>query len=149
MKMSPELEHARRAMQPGAISKEGFFGQDDRPLPDIISRDEEEMSRLGLDFDEVAARLTELIRAGTSAYGSPVEYQAWRVTTEEARGSIPCPFRDGRFPKRATTIVHTTSGASLIVSDLALHLLAAHHFLQGKGAPFRLEPQAIKKVLGK
>jgi hypothetical protein len=150
MKMSPEYQHASAAMAPGEISPEGFFGSDDRLLPDIIQQDEEEMRRRGLDFDETADALSRFIREGGGGFGAPVVIDGkWRVTAEEARGLVPCPFRDGRYPKNRVTVIRIDSGASLLLSDLSVHLLAAHHFLQGRGSPFRLEPAVLKDMLNR
>jgi hypothetical protein len=148
MKMSPEYQDAGRAMAPGGISPEGFFGDDARALPDIIQADEEEMRRLGLDFEETAAALERIIREGGTGLGAPVTVEdVLQVTVEEVRGLIPCPFRDGRFPKNVVRVARAASGAALLVSSLSVHLLRAHHFLQGRGSAFRLEPAALKALL--
>ena len=148
MKMSPEYQNASRAMAPGGISPEGFFGEDTRALPDIIQADEEAMRRLGLDFDHAADELERIIQEGGTGLGAPVSVDnVLQVTVEEVRGLIPCPFRDGRFPKNVVRVARAASGAALLVSSLSVHLLRAHHFLQGRGSAFRLEPAALKQRL--
>ncbi len=148
MKISPEDKRASEAMAPGGISPEGFFGTDRRPLPDIVQADEEEMLKRGLDFEETAKKLENLIREGDKGFESAVTVDGkWSVTVEEARGLVPCPFRDGRYPKSRVVIVRLDNGTRLLTSHLAVHLCAAHHFLQGRGSPFRLEPEILKALL--
>ena len=152
MKMSPEYKKAQENMRPGVITADGFLGDENRNIVDIIEADEEEFSRLGLDFDEVVAKLRRLMEEGRKGLGEPVTVDgSWIVTTSEARGHLASPFEDGIFRKVNAQIQHapggTPDGKTLLVSDLSLHLMEKNHFLQGRGAPFRLEPEQIKAVL--
>jgi hypothetical protein len=137
MKMPPDLVKAQGNMAPGVITADGFLGSDKRPLVDIIEADEEKMRTLGLDFQEVSEKMDRLLKEG----------RRWLVRTDEARGFLPCPFEDGVFRKVTATVVHRATGQKLVYSDLSLHLLDKHHFLQGYGAAFRIEPAAVGKVL--
>lgn len=148
MKMSPEYTKAQQNMQPGVITSDGFLGDDTRNIVDIIEADEEEFTRLGLDFDSVVATLRNLLEAGRKGLGEPVTVDdRWVVTTSEARGHLASPFEDGIFRKVNALIRNGYSESELLVSDLSLHLMEKNHFLQGKGASFRIEPDMIKKVL--
>lgn len=152
MKMSPEYTKAQANMQPGVITSDGFLGDDSRNIVDIIEHDEEEFSRLGLDFEAVTTKLRELLDAGRKGLGEPVTVAgSWIVTTSEARGHLASPFEDGIFRKVNAQIQHAPGGVAngheLLVSDLSLHLIEKYHFLQGRGAPFRIEPETIKSVL--
>ncbi len=152
MKMSPQYTKAQENMQPGVITSDGFFGDDHRNLVDIIEADEEKFSQLGLDFDDVMHRLRHLMSEGRKGLGEPVTVDGkWIVTTSEARGYLASPFEDGIFRKVNARIEHAPDGKpdgnEILVSDLSLHLLEKYHFLEGKGAPFRLEPEKLKKVL--
>lgn len=152
MKMSPQYTRAQANMQPGVITSDGFLGDDHRNVVDIIEADEEKFSQLDLDFEDVARRLHSLMEAGRKGLGEPVTVEGkWIITTSEARGHLASPFEDGIYRKVNARIEHAPqgkpTGEELLISDLSLHLLEAHHFLQGKGAPFRIEPEQIKKVL--
>lgn len=152
MKMSPEYTKAQENMQPGVITSDGFLGDDNRNIVDIIEADEEEFDRLGLDFDTVTSKLRQLLEQGRKGLGEPVTVEnRWIVTTTEARGHLASPFEDGIYRKVNALIEHAPGGqpdgTSLLVSDLSLHLMEKNHFLQGKGASFRLDPETIKKVL--
>lgn len=152
MKMSPEYVKAQENMQPGVITSDGFLGDDTRNIVDIIEADEEEFDRLKLDFDEVTSKLRQMLEQGRKGLGEPVTVEnTWIVTTTEARGHLASPFEDGIYRKVNALIEHAPGGQpdgnSLLVSDLSLHLMEKNHFLQGRGASFRLEPDMIKKVL--
>jgi hypothetical protein len=152
MKMSPEYTKAQQNMQPGVITSDGFLGDDTRNIVEIIEADEEEFSRLGMDFDEVVPLLRKLLEEGRRGLGEPVTIDnKWIVTTSEARGHLASPFEDGIFRKVNAQIDHapggTPDGHSLLVSDLSLHLMEKNHFLQGVGASFRIDPLTVKKVL--
>ncbi len=153
MKMSPEFAKAQKNMEPGVITSDGFLGDDTRPIVDIIEADEERFAQLGMEFDTVAAKLRELLDKGRAGLGEPVTVEdRWIVTSSEARGHLASPFEDGIFRKVNARVERLEngkpSGDVLIYSDLSLHLMETNHFLQGKGASFRLDPEKIKKVIG-
>ncbi len=149
MKMSPEFARAARNMQPGEITADGFFGDDTRSLIDIIADDESFMASIGMEFDAAAERLEELLEEGRRGLGEPVTVQQnWIVKTDEARGVLPSPFEDGVFRKVNATITRVDDATAFVrVTTLSLHLMRAHHFLQGRGAPFRIEPSTLARVL--
>ena len=148
MKLSPSNKRAQANMAPGIITAEGFLGDDPRPLPDIIADDEVHMKRLGLDWDAVADLLERLMHEGRQGLGEPVTLSdKWIVRTDEARGHLACPWEDGIFRKVNVIAKNKASGHTLFFTELSVHLLKEHHFLEGKGSVFRLEPEVMKDVL--
>ena len=152
MKMSPEYAKAQANMQPGVITADGFLGSDTRPIADIIAGDETAMERLGLDFDEVAELMRHLMAEGRKGLGEPVTVDGrWIVQVFEARGFLASPFEDGIFRKVNAHVALLADGKpgpeSLYFSELSIHLIGRHHFLQGLGSSFRLEPDQIRVVL--
>ena len=147
MKMSPELTHVQEKMAPGKITGAGFLGKDTRLLVDVIQADEETAAALGLDWEILTEKLNFFLEQGKKGLEHPVTIEnKWVVTIREARGFLPCPFGDGLYRKHTLEVKHIESQVSLHFSELSLHLIQAHHFLQGKGSPFRLEPGLLKKV---
>ncbi len=146
MKMQYNDKNAAERMKPGVITSAGFLGTDTRPLTDIIQADEELFQALGLDFDAVADALTRLEREGARGLGEPITLDGvWLVKSDEARGKFPCPYGDGLYHKNSVSLER---GADRIVySDLSVHLLRVHHFCQGAGNPFRLDPVVLKRIL--
>lgn len=151
MKMSPEYQKAQKNMAPGVITATGFLGDDKRPLIEIITEDEERMAKAGLDFEQAAERLRELLMAGRKGLGEPVTVEGrWLVKTDETRGYLASPFEDGIFRKMNAVLELSESEGKpprLLYSELSLHLMEKWHFLQGKGSPFRLEPDTISRLL--
>jgi hypothetical protein len=150
MKMSPEYTKAQANMQPGVITSDGFMGDDDRPIVDIIAADESAVSKLDLDFDEIVERMRHLMNEGRKGLGEPVTVDStWIVQVYEARGFLASPFEDGIY-RKVNAQVRLSNGDnahSLLFSELSLHLFEKYHFLQGKGSSFRLEPSEIAAVL--
>ncbi len=148
MKMSPQYIKAQANMQPGVITSSGFLGEDERPISDIIEHDEETMRKLGLDFEETAAAMRRLLAEGLKGLGEPTTVDGvWRVQVNDARGFLACPFEDGIFRKTNVAVERVSTGKLLLYSDLSLHLFEKHHFLQGRGSPFRIEPEVLKEVI--
>ena len=148
MKMSPNTRKAQENMAPGVITADGFLGDDKRPLQDIITEDEEHMRFHKLEFDDTVKILKDLMEEGRNGLGEPITIDGkWLVQTTEARGHLACPFEDGIQRKITTVITNQENNASIMVSALSLHLMQKHHFLEGKGSPFRIDPDLLKKVL--
>jgi hypothetical protein len=147
MKMTPELQQVQEKMMPGKITGSGFLGDDPRPLVDIIQADEETAAGINLDWEEAIKKLESFLEQGKQGFGESVTVdKIWNVTVNEARGFHPCPYGDGLHRKHVITVAHVSEDIKFTFSELSLHLLKAHHFLQGKGSPFRLEPGLLKQI---
>lgn len=146
------LHKAEANAAPGVLTADGFLGNDGRPLQRIIREDTQAFAELGLDWNRVADSLDELLHRGSEGLGEPITVGLYLVRVAETRGQFPCLWEDGLFLKRSVTVQRIENGSptgpELLYSDLSLHLLRAHHFLQGRGSPFRLEPRVILEVLG-
>jgi len=150
MRMGIDDREAAERMRPGAISAQGFLGTDGRALADIIEADEQAARALGLDWDEAADALERLARSGEAGLGEAVEIEGtYLVRSDESRGKLPCPWRDGLFHKNAVSVENLDSGQKVAYSELSIHLLRKHHFCQGEGSPFRLDPAALGRLLGR
>ncbi|MDH7483897.1 MAG: hypothetical protein QHH01_04645 [Spirochaetales bacterium] len=155
MKQSPADRQAFERMMPGVITAQGFLGKDVRSPDRIIAEDEVLFCELGLDFDTVADRLEELARKGEEGLGEPITVGKLLIQSGEARGKLPCPWGDGFFHKNAVSVspadipleACAEGEDMLIYSELSIHMLRAHHFCQGRGSPFRLEPALLKQLL--
>ncbi len=152
MKMSPEYTKAQANMQPGEITQDGFLGEDERPLVDIIAADEQEMTHQGITFEEAAARMRYLMEEGRKGLEEPVSVDGtWIVRVSEARGFLASPFEDGIFRKVNCEVQLAPGGRptgdEILFSELSLHLFEKYHFLEGRGSSFRNEPAQLKKVL--
>ncbi|MGB4586725.1 MAG: hypothetical protein WBH66_06745 [Rectinemataceae bacterium] len=155
MKQKPVDSEAFGRMGAGTITALGFLGDDIRPLEAIIAEDEAEFARLGMDFEAAAEALEKLKTAGERGLGEPITVGRLLVQTGDARGMLPCPWGDGIFHKNAVSvraadqaIESCVEGEDMLVfSDISIHLLRVHHFCQGRGSPFRLEPDLLARFL--
>ncbi|MCG8453565.1 MAG: hypothetical protein MI717_10340 [Spirochaetales bacterium] len=148
MKMTPELRKAQENMSPGYITAEGFLGNDRRSLSTILDEDAQVMRKLGIDPVAVAQQLRHFMEEGRKGLGEPRTVDGeWLVKTDEARGKLPCPWEDGVFRKINVTVERKDTGEKIFYTDLSIHLLEAHGFLEGRGSTFRLNLESIKHVL--
>jgi hypothetical protein len=148
MKLSPKYEKAMANMQIGVISAQGFLGDEEINLVDIITRDENEFNKLGLKFDDVAKKMRYLLKKGQEGLGETITVDnRWIVQVYEAKGNMPCPFEDYMAQKCVITLNDKNTNNKLTYTDLSIHLLEKHHFLEGKGSTFRLEPKILKEIL--
>lgn len=146
--MTPELTRVKEKMKPGIITGNGFLGDDTRLLVDIIQADEEKAAALKLDWQVVSQKLHFFLEQGKQGLGHPVKIDnKWLVTVNEVRGYLPCPFGDGLHRKHTVEVEHLITKTKFHFSELSLHLLTAHHFLQGRGSFFRLAPVLLKKLI--
>lgn len=148
MKQSLQYERAQARMRPGVIARDGFLGDDRRPLIEILDEDDAAVRRLGVTHAAIAARMRALRAAGAAGLGNAVAVPPhFDVTVDSFRGRLRCPFGDDVAPKTNITVVNRALGREIVYSDLAIHLIAAHGFYNGRGAPYRLEPADLVAVL--
>ena len=150
MKQTPELDLAQRCMRPGIISLHGFLGADRRSLRAILEDDDQRVAALGLTHGAIAERMRYLTAAGRRGLGSTVVVEEiYEVRVDEARGVLPCPWpHPGVFPKAIVFLQRLDTNESISWAELQIHLIGAHGFYEGKGSPYRLSPEKLKRVLG-
>jgi hypothetical protein len=72
----------------------------------------------------------------------------YEVETEVTRGKLPCPFsHPGIFRKAVTTLYNKKNKLTVRWTTLNIHLIRTHHFFEGKGSSFRLEPDILIKAI--
>ena len=142
MKENPRNIPVVESLRAGILSRDGFMGEDTRPFTDIILDDAAALAALGTNAVELAQKMTNLTKLGQDTPGITVTHKGYAITVEEYMGKIGCPFRDHRAPKRNTTVVGP-KGQEMSWTDLNVHLIRAHGFFQGQGAPYRLEPMDL------
>jgi len=149
MKQTVQMQKAQERMAPGAITRDGFLGDDRRPLVDILLADEAAVKARDLDHERIASRMVELRDAGMAGLGEFIDVAPhFEVRVDSVRGRLPCPFGDpGVFPKTNITVRNRRTGREVNYTDLHIHLVWAHGFYEGKGSPFRLEPTDLAEVL--
>ena len=134
---------------PSKFSKDGFLGADPRSPEEIIAADRETLAGLGIDNKKIASALRGAYVAAERALGNPVALgEGVGAIHREARGRIPSPFaEDGTFQKGEAVISEKSSGVSFCVTPLSINLIEKHGFFQGKGSPYRIEPDLAARIL--
>jgi hypothetical protein len=133
----------------GELRRGNFLRDDDRSLAQTLADDAAEVSRRGLDMDAAVLTLRRLFDLGRKGLGDRVKVDdMFEVTVREDRGIIPCPWEDHfAAAKAVVNAVNLRTGKTIRFSALALHMVAAHRFFQGKGSPFRIEPSDLAEFL--
>ena len=142
MKQSPQDRAQRERLESSRFSADGFMGTDRRPVDRIVADDGAVLRRHGISAATIAHRLRAIDDMARAAQGAPVPV-ADDVTAihYEAMGRIPSPFPgDGVFPKGETRITWH-DGRCLRVTKLGIALIERRGFFQGRGSPYRIEPE--------
>ncbi len=136
-------------MQAGVLTLSGFLGDDPRHFHEIIAEDEQTLAQLGKTPEEIAQRMQYFTDLSFDSFEEEISVDdIYRVETDVVRGKLPCPFsHPGGYRKAVTVLTNTNLGITIRWSSLNLHMIQAHHFFEGKGSPFRLEPELLVKVL--
>lgn len=150
MKQSPQLELIQANMLPGALSAQGFLGEDSRNLADIILSDGKALERMGITRETLAGKMQAMTDTGTRGLGRPVPAdERFEIEVEDYKGDIPCPFKDNaKAKKRQTLVRRLDTGAVMRWTDLNIHMIREHGFFEGTGSPYRLDPAELAGFLG-
>lgn len=149
MQYKSDLDAIERTMRQAGAAHNGFLGQDERDLADILQADDAAARRRGLTHARVAQRMLALRQAGWKGLGDTLSVPPhFEVHVDSARGTLPCPFGDqDSTAKVNTTVRNLKSGKSITFTDMNIHLIAAHGFYEGHGSQFRLDPEQLIDTL--
>jgi len=149
MKQSPDIQKLENIMRSSRIVYGGFFGNDNRPLTQIIDKDISEVEKHGQTLKGIARRMKEITQLAKQNLGAPVQINDKIIATaDESRGKLVCPWAEaGEYSKCVTTITNLNTKKVMRWSDLCIHLIEDHGFFQGKGSAFRIEPVELIKTI--
>ena len=149
MKQTPQLQKIQDNMKPGIITLDGFLGTDTRNLVDILIDDDALVKRLGYSHKSIALKMVEFRDQGKRGLGDFITVEPhFEIKVDSVRGKLPCPFGDpGVFPKVNTTVRNLDLNKEVTFTDLHIHCVLVHGFYEGKGSPFRLEPESLIEIL--
>ncbi|MDP8232733.1 MAG: hypothetical protein P9L91_08715 [Candidatus Zophobacter franzmannii] len=148
MKQTTKEIQIQKRMQLGNISADGFLGKDKRHYLDIIAEDENKILELDYTIDQIADRLEELTAEAFKSPEGPTNFGTLTLDYFSYRGKVTCPFADpGVYAKAKVTARNTENDVQLCWTPLNIHLIRKHHFFEGKGAEFRLDPEQLIKCI--
>ncbi|HUS90259.1 MAG TPA: hypothetical protein VM695_00370 [Phycisphaerae bacterium] len=151
MKQTPEERRVLERMAPGVLCREGFLGEDPRPLQEILDTDGARVEALGATHEEIARHLREAYEDAAMGFGNevPVAGGRLRAVWHEAMGFIPSPWGDGaRFPKGEVELTDPRTARALRYTPLSVHMIARYGFYQGRGSRYRVEPDQVVAFFG-
>ncbi len=149
MKQSPQMQKIQENMRAGVLTLHGFLGNDHRNLVDILEEDGGIVGRLGTTHKDIAERMQYFRDKGLHGLGEFIKVgDHFDVRVETVRGKIPSPFGGpGLYDKTNTTVRNLKLDKEVTYTDINIHFIRDHGFYEGKGSPFRQEPEELVEVL--
>ena len=130
MKQTPQERRIFKNFKTGAMTKNGFLGDDTRHLHDIILDDKQTLDSLGLSCEDAADVLQFYMEEGKKGFEGEINVGSITVQTRWDRGMIPCPFGErGLHPKIIATVSDKKNRKELRYSRLSIHLIRQHIIL--------------------
>lgn len=150
MKRSPAEDELIQSLGPSKFSAEGFLGHDTRPVDEIIFADERKLDRLGIAIQTLVNTLKAIYQQAQQAHGAEIQIKPGVFATfYESRGRVPSPFKtDGVFEKGEAVAREKETGQQMIITQLGIALIERHHFFQGIGSRYRIDPEVAVRLLG-
>jgi hypothetical protein len=150
MKETPADKSLEERLGASKFSGEGFLGTDHRPVDEIIAADLRTLHDLGLPVSRLHAALREVFEKARAELGGEVAIRPGvTAVAHESMGRIPSPFQgDGVFEKGDVVLTDSATGEELVLTALGLSMIEKHHFFQGHGSRYRVDPARAARLLG-
>ncbi len=142
--LSPaEIRKIEDRLRPGQTSQSGFLGYGES-LREVIYKDAETLSRLGVTHDQIADKLESLIQ---NPRGDP----SLKVDIMAYRGMQDNPFQDGQISSPYSNldimVKNQQQGNFMGFPGLMIILVRDYQFFEGN-VPYRLDPERAISFLG-
>ncbi len=150
MKESPQMKKNENNMKAGKISLPGFLGNDKRNLVQIIIDDDALVKKLNRSHLQISERMVYFLDRGAEGLGEFIAVDDYfEVKIESVRGKLPSPFEEDRkiIKKTNITVRNRKLGKEVAYTEMLIHLIKSHGFYEGKGSPYRVNPQDLISVL--
>ena len=145
-------------MRPGAFSRTGFLGPNER-LQEVIAADTETLRNLNLTYAEIASKLDALIAAAEASPDHQARLEALDCRIKVRQGFQICPWASD--PHRAQCsaglgvrhasvdwqVTNRNTGEEMTGPGLVVHLIRDHHFFEGPMSPNRIDPFQLAHLL--
>jgi hypothetical protein len=146
-------------MRPGAFSQGGFLGPGER-LDEVLARDRQTLAELGLSHAELASPLDGLLDVAESTNRHRARIGDLEARIELTTGFQICPWAPDPHHAQCTAgggvrhasvtwqIRNRRTGSRLAGPGLIVHLIRDHGFFEGRGSPYRVDPEELARLLG-
>ncbi len=146
-------------MRPGASSLAGFLGPHES-LVEVLKQDDAAVVSHGLTHNALASALETVLRRAVAAKdssGRPLRH--WEVVgpvevhTQNWLGNQNCPWPEcftpiGIWGSSMDWVIRRQDGSGQIAGPgLIVHLIREHHFYEGHGSPYRVDPIVLARTL--
>lgn len=160
---------------PGGCSGAGFLGWGEK-LEDVIRDDEEILKRLGYTHADILRKLEEIqtnerqffeqdeifrkrneklaLKGKEPRWPTKVERPDFTLESQYFLGGQSCPFEECKHHQSIAPggchnvrITNVRSGAKIDMPGMIRHLIEEHHFFEGKGSSYRVDPERLVKVI--
>ena len=161
-------------MQPNAWSIGGFLGSSES-LESVIHEDAQTLDRLGVSYDILASTLQDLLSKASKGGGrghlqfsarSPENLPRFSLNnlpiqnagfTQDAvqvfitgfMGKQDCPW-ECENPELSSIdflCLNRLTGEWMVGPGMIVHLIRNHHFFEGHGSPYRVDPEKLIRIL--
>ncbi|MBD3317106.1 MAG: hypothetical protein GF344_15065 [Chitinivibrionales bacterium] len=149
MEESPSEKQLRQRLSASRFSAEGFLGEDNRSIDEIINEDTGTLERSAVSHEQLVTALKEVYGRAREALGAEITLkQGVAARYYESMGKIPSPYRgDGVFEKGEVIVRNADGSRRIIITSLGIALIEKHGFFQGKGSRYRIEPSTAIDLL--
>lgn len=158
----PKEKFIESSMRPGQLSMGGFLGVDES-LTEILKMDDETVKRLGLTHEQIASRIEYFLKlAEEIEFFDPKELiikqregrlvdGKYLVGRNTWRGGQSCPWEDTKlfmpYGHIDCFVKNKELGEQLNFPGGIVHLIREHHFYEGRGSPYRVDPERAVRIL--
>ena len=149
MKKTEQQKILETMLYSGQIIAGGFMGTDKRPLDQMISDDLAILEQLKITPQQLAEKMAQITELAKDQLGNPkIINENLTASVEDYRGQITCPWpHPCGFRKRITTATNPNTNETIQWTDLSIHMIAEHNFFEGKGSPYRIEPEIFANMI--
>jgi hypothetical protein len=156
---APTEAEIEARMRPGAFSRTGFLGRDEK-LRDVIAADAETLRNLNLSYAELASKLDDLLVTAESSPTRRARVGALECGVRVYQGFQFCPWAPNPPRAQCTAglgvrhgsvdwqITNLQTREELNGPGLVVHLIRDHHFFEGPMSPNRVDPTRLARLLG-
>jgi hypothetical protein len=139
-------------MRPGALSKKGFLGKDERLLEVLAADNAYVVGKRGLSHQGLARHLhllgaVAVKHAATGPLVIRYHGKRYRLRAQCFLGYQDSPFEDGTRASCDATVENLDNGKKIEYSLLVPFMIERYGFYEGKGTPYRVEPAKVLEVL--
>ncbi len=125
-----------------------YLGNDNRSLQQIIEEDMQALQSIKVSIEKLVEKMIAIRDYALQELEKEINIKGdLFACAEEARGVLSCPLCGKPVKKTNVILTNRLHNIKITFSDMNIHLIKEHHFFEGKGSKFRIEPLEIARML--